>query len=212
MYRPPSGDPEIAFNLITETVKKIKLDVSRPSIILLGDFNIDCSTNKGPSRQISLLNSFSINNGLPQYIDRPTGFGPTSSSNIVLIFTDSQHVSYHGTLACYVSDHVPTFLVIKKHKETYVKTSFVGRSYRNYHKDELHELLNLHNWGSYYASFDVNTAWDHLFSVIHKLANKLCPIKTFYIKRNRPPWFNDEITELSKNQDKFFRTGRRHND
>lgn len=96
----------------------------------------------------------------------------------------------------------------KKHKETYSKTTFSGRSYLNYRKEILHELLNSYNWGAYYASSDIDTAWDILYTVILKFANKLCPVKTFHIKRDRPPWFSDEITELSKNRDELFKTGK----
>lgn len=37
IYRPPSGNLEIALNLLTETVSKIRLDNNRHTIILLGD-------------------------------------------------------------------------------------------------------------------------------------------------------------------------------
>lgn len=75
----------------------------------------------------------------------------------------------------------------------------------------MHEFLNSHNWGPYYASFDVDTAWNYLYSIILSISNQLCPIKTFHIKRDRPPWFSDEITELSKNRDEFFKIGKKQN-
>lgn len=40
----------------------------------------------------------------------------------------------------------------------------------------------------------------------------LCPVKTFHIKRDRPPWFSDDITELSKHRNDFFRLGRKNKD
>lgn len=94
IYRPPSGNLEVAFNLLTEVVSKIRLDTSRHTIILLGDFNIDCNINKNQSKQATLLNNFSVNNNLVQFIDRPTRFGPMSSSIIDLILTDSRFVSF----------------------------------------------------------------------------------------------------------------------
>lgn len=117
IYRPPSGNPDVALDYITDIVKKIKLDTSRHTIVLLGDFNIDCSKNKQQTRQFSLLNNFSLNYDLHQFIDRPTHFGSISSSTIDLMLTDSKYVSFHGTIAYYVSDHIPTFLVLKKHKD-----------------------------------------------------------------------------------------------
>lgn len=181
IYHPPAGNLEAAFNIISETVRKIRLDTSRHTIILLGDFNVDCSPNKDQTRHALLLKNFAVNNGLQQFIDRPMRFGPVFSSIIDLMFTDSKFVSYHGTIAYYVSDHIPTFLVIKKPKETYTKASFIGRSYLKYCKDELQESITSYNWGSYYASFDVNTAWDLLYSFILKLSNIMCPVKTFHI-------------------------------
>lgn len=73
----------------------------------------------------------------------------------------------------------------------------------------MHRILSSYNWGSFYASFDVDTAWESLYTVLLKLSNQFCPFKTFYIKRDRPPWFTDEITELSKNRDDLFKTGKR---
>lgn len=132
IYRPPSGNVETAINLITDMVKKIHLDTSRHSIIMMGDFNIDYSLNKDQNRYTTLLKNFSTN--LPQLINQPTRFGPVSSSIIDLMCSDSKAVSYHGTISFYVSDHIPTFLVIKKHKQQYNKTKFTGRSYLNYNK------------------------------------------------------------------------------
>lgn len=117
IYRPPSGNVEEALNLITDTVRKIRLDTSRHSIIVLGDFNIDHNSNKDQTRQALLLKDYSINNGLPQYIDKPNRFGHTSSSILDLMFTDSKFVDYCGTVAFYMSDHIPPFLVIKKHRD-----------------------------------------------------------------------------------------------
>lgn len=212
VYRPPSGNIDMALKILDEVLIKIKSDRSRFSIILLGDFNIDVSLNKKDVRLTNLIKNFSTENGLNQYIDRPTRFGPISCSIIDLIFSDSGNVSYYGTLNYHISDHIPIFIVIKKHKESYPKVIFIGRTYLNYSKDLLHNILTSHNWGRFYAAFDVDTAWVLLFSAILAAANKLRPIKNFHIKQDLPPWFSDDITELSKNCDEFFRIGRKNKD
>lgn len=56
---------------------------------------------------------------------------------------------------------------------------------------------------------DVDEAWAILFNFILNECNRQCPIKEFKIRRDRPAWFSDEITELSCNRDELFSIGRR---
>lgn len=139
----------------------------------------------------------------PQLIDVPTRFGPTHSTTIDLILTDSKYPSSHGTINFNASDHLPIYLTIKKQKELYTKTRFTGRSYSTYDKNILQTNLKDLNWGRFYGTLDVDEAWSILFNSILTECDKQCPIKEFRIRRDRPIWFSDEITELSCNRDEL---------
>lgn len=175
--------------------------------MILGDFNIDmqCKRNN-PNRD--KLNAFCTENDMVQLIEVPTRFGPTNSTTIDLILTDAKYRHQHGTVNYNVSDHLPIYLSIKKPKETYTKVSFSGRSYALYDKVLFQSNLTKINWGRYYGTFDVDEAWDILYTAILNECDRQCPIKEFKIRRNRPVWFSDEITELSCNRDELNSIGR----
>lgn len=52
---------------------------------------------------------------------------------------------------------------------------------------------------------DVNLAWDELYPVILSVCDEFYPLKTFYIKKKRSPWYNDDLAELAANRDDFYR-------
>lgn len=59
---------------------------------------------------------------------------------------------------------------------------------------------------------DVDIAWEELFNTILKESDTMCPIKEFHIRKEKPPWFSDELLELSANCDNLFKEARREND
>lgn len=85
---------------------------------------------------------------------------------------------------------------------------FQGRSYKHYDEDSFRLKLCNTNWGRFYASFDVNTAWDELFNPIIKIADEMCPAKVFNIKNKKPSWCNDELIEPAANRDEFYGIGK----
>ena len=59
---------------------------------------------------------------------------------------------------------------------------------------------------------DVNEAWNYLFNQILLEANMTCPLTTFKFKRDRPPWYNDELRDLSVNRDYIYKVATRSGD
>lgn len=114
------------------------------------------------------------------------------------------NIIHHGVLNYNISDHIPCFVIIKKSKETYTKCKFMGRSYLNYQKAQLHEMLLQLNWGRLYGCSDVNQAWSILYSTLLDCCDKLCPTKEFNIRRDKPPWYTDDLYELAKSRDELF--------
>lgn len=142
--------------------------------------------------------------------DTPTRYSITGrKTTIDLFLTDSHIVSQHGSINYNVSDHLPVYLVLKKLKETYQSTTFSGRCYTHYDKEEFQNRLFYTNWGRFVAMVDVDHAWDFFFNTILKEANHMCPHKKFIVRRDHPPWFNTDLIELSANRDNLYRLGRR---
>lgn len=88
IYRPPSGNVAVALNLITEMITKLKENRQRYNFVILGDFNIDMQCKRANPDRDKLV-AFCTENELVQLIDTPTRYGPTHSSTIDLILTDS---------------------------------------------------------------------------------------------------------------------------
>lgn len=210
IYRPPSGNIDVALNIIHECISKVNASRKRHTIILLGDFNLDVSISKRQTGYYKLLMDMCANFGLQQLIDRPTRYGPTSTSIIDLIITDCGNIASQGV--CKISDHIPCYIIIKKSKESYTKCKFKGRTYQGYNKAQLHELLLQHNWGKFYGCSVVNLAWSLLFSKLLDCCDKLCPVKIFNTRKDKPPWYTDDLYELAKTRDELFLNGRKSKD
>lgn len=67
-------------------------------------------------------------------------------------------------------------------------------------------------WGRLYGCFDVNDTWDILLQKILCECNLMCPVTDFYIRKDHPPWFNNDILELAANRDALYNEGRRCKD
>lgn len=210
VYRPPSGNLAVFFDKLTSIFEKLNSTERNFNTIMCGDFNIDVS--KESLRGVSLIKRFCSNFGYSQLIDCPTRYGFGENSSIIdLFFTDCKYVASSGAIDFNCSDHLPTYVTIKKAKESYSKTSFLGRSYTDYNKEVFQtELLGL-NWGRLYGTSDVNEAWEIVYNEILLIVERTCPMKEFRIRRDHPPWFNHEIIELSANRDSLYRLSRQKN-
>lgn len=97
--------------------------------------------------------------------------------------------------------------MIKKAKEVYQSTEFQGRSFRHYGKEAFQKSLYDHNWGRLYGCLDVNDTWDIVFKKLLHECDLLCPVKDFHIRKDHPPWFNNDILEMTGNRDTLYKEG-----
>ena len=102
VYRAPNKPLENYINQLNSVILKLPND---SEFILLGDFNVDLSTNsRSPSRQ--MLNNFSRQLHLDQVITQPTRITETSQTMIDLIFVNNSHrIVRNGVIPCSLSDH-----------------------------------------------------------------------------------------------------------
>ena len=114
VYRPPSGNLEIALNLIES--KLINIHGQNPGdIVILGDMNVDMLAKNDP--KTVKYKSFIKSVNLSQLIDRPTRYGVHKASLIDHCLTNREDY-YHlvGTLETGLSDHDLIFVSRKKKK------------------------------------------------------------------------------------------------
>lgn len=179
-------------------------------VIICGDFNVDVGKPSHPSSK--LTSDFCSNMGLTQLIKRPTRYGVARNSIIDLVMTNCQYVASADIVNFNCSDHLPVYITIKKHKETYAKAKFYGSSYRHYVKEDFQRIIYNRNWGRLFGTWNVDEAWDIIFNVINTTADKFCPKKQFQVKKDHPAWFNHDIIELSANRDMLYPLAHRSKD
>lgn len=129
-----------------------------------------------------------------------------------MILSSFNHTHVTGIVTTSLSDHYPTFLIKKMVLVQQEKISFQGRRYRDLDVDQFNRYLRSYNWGRFFAAMEVDLAWNELFSVILAASYEFCPLKTFHIKKKRPPWFNDDMVELAANRDDFYGRGKKNKD
>lgn len=204
IYRPPKGKVESAVTGLQKLCDKL-LETTGDKIIH-GDFNINY-LNKS-CRWSKKLKEWEIHNGLFQCIKTPTRITPTSSSMIDLCFSNVKFVSNTGTLNLNVSDHLATFITKKKIREKKQEKRFEGRDYRKLTVEAVREILGQPANNHACEIVDPNLLWYNLRGRYDEVNDKLCPIREYKIKRDRPEYFTTEISNLILTRDKLFKKAR----
>ena len=142
IYRPPDGDIEDFCETLTNDTNDISL-VGNRDIFILGDFNINYDQKGSPNMRS--LSEFEQLTNFHQLILQPT----RANDTIDLIFTNCTDISQAGVYDILISDHDLIFCTRKKSKIRYNHIEFQGRTYRNYNKEILQNLLTNTNWEIY---------------------------------------------------------------
>lgn len=189
-YRPPSGNCNLAITALKTLCDSICTNNKQQDIVIVGDLNIDSLSE---SYNKVLLSEFCYEFSFTSNITIPTRETLHSSSSIDVIISSMSHITSSGIFKNYMSDHFPTFLIKKKMPFKHPKASFQGRSYKEFDKDLFCENLRSYNWGRFYGTYDIDQAWDEMFSIISEECDNMCPSKTFYIKSDKPTWYTDDL-------------------
>ena len=199
VYRPPSGIYKKFCDAIYESVSNAELK-DNSDIFIMGDMNIDMLDLNSPikkelentMRRLGLIN---INKCFTRH-------SKNKDSCIDLIFSNSDCIESHGLLDWNVSDHMGIYLTRKRKKFITKKTTFEGRSYRNYIKEDFQWSIINENWDQFYKTDDVNEAWGIMKNIISSKLESMCPIKMFKVNEYRDAWITNELLEriLDKNR------------
>ena len=174
------------------------------NIILTGDFNIDISNPE--NKQTQILNNIYQTYGLTQILDKPTRYSnqngkPTILDHFWLNENELPQVEKAGTFIG-ISDHLGTYLKLKKQKNPVNIKNVRFRNFRKYNVDEfnedLHEALSSSSIQQHIESENINSAMKELISTIQNSINKFAPINEIRIvkKAKLIPWFTKELREL----------------
>ena len=212
IYRPPQGDYKKACKTIREAIGEANLK-DNAEIYLLGDFNIDLRDRKGLATKELL--SLATHWGLKAQINGVTrpNWGNVNSgrrgSCIDNIFINSEHIAGAETLDWNFSDHMAVAIKRKRERIRHEKVTFEGRSYKNYVKEDMQQLLIQAGWRDFYESRDPAFYWEYLLSQVRQYLNRTCPQKKFKVNVIREPWLKNEMIEEIKDKDRLLRTAKR---
>lgn len=146
LYRPPTGNCQCALDKLSEICNELSCVTKRFDLLIVGDINIDTLKETPNTR---LLAEFCGEFGLHSNVSIPTRESIDTSSCIDVVLSNMCHIDNSGIITSSLSDHYPLFLVKKKSKIKYRKTSFTGRSYRDFDSELFGERLCRHNWGRF---------------------------------------------------------------
>ena len=205
LYRPPQGNSKTFLKYLDDTVSLIKKD--NVDIFIMGDFNIDFLEKRDETikKTESLINQW----GCSKLISEVTRYDTQKNSCIDQIITNSDIVLSSGVADTNLSDHQLIFVQRKKCKMPTKKASFIGRSYRNYDENVFKNNLVEHDWREFFANEKPNIQWDIMLSKIIEVADEMCPVKTYNIKRFKDPWITPEKLEMIRDKDNALRKAKR---
>ena len=213
IYRPPQGDYKKACKLIHNAIKDADLK-DNVEIFVLGDFNIDMKDRK--STKTKELDFTMSTWGLKQLIKGLTRMGLVDGvikgSCIDNIFSNSESIAESKIINWNISDHLMVGVKRKRTKAFHHRVMFKGRSYKNYVREDLQEILVNDSWDQFYNSRSPASCWDIIVSRVRSYLNVKCPQKLFKVKEVREPWVNDEILEEIKDKDRLLRIAKRTRD
>ena len=182
-------------NYINQLNSVILILPNDSEFILLGDFNVDRSTNcRSPSRQ--MLNNFSRQLHLYQVITEPTRITETSQTMIDLIFVNnSPRIVRNGVIPCSLSDHSLVFFVFKSGVPKAPPRTIEYRSYKHYNKQSFLQDLKDTDWSAVVDDSDINTTVNNWCKQFIDLAYQHAPIKNMKVKGISIPWMTVEISQ-----------------
>ena len=207
LYRPPQGDVSKCIDFLDNVLSDI--DLQKIEVFLMGDLNLDIS-DKNNAMVKSLLN-MTKQLGLRQLILEPTRYSPIKDSCIDLLFTNSDIISKVGVSNVNLSDHQMILLTRKKAKFLKHKCEFIGRSYRNYNRNDFQNRIRTSNWDFLDdgMNIDIDRQWNLFEQNISIVLDEMCPKKTFRIKQVKQPWITPRLLELILDKDKAMKKAKK---
>lgn len=145
---------------------------------------------------------------LTQLITNPTRVDSNSATTIDLCFTNLKYIRLAGVMEQTLSDHLPTFVLKKKLKRAKIKKEFKGRDYKCLNSDQIRENLSLLIPDTIEEGIEPDIIWNRVQESCVRVADSICPIKTFLIKDDKPTYLVGNIGEEMVLRNKLFHRAR----
>ena len=206
VYKPPRG-------VVSEFVKELTTIVEHPllkgkEIWIAGDTNVDFK--KRNSNKCKKLLAFLKKQKLKHLRTGPTRLHPLGSTIIDQIYTNAAFKCRSGNVNEYLSDHIPIYAIHKKDRNDNKKAKVIGRSYKNYNKDNLVDHVNELATSDNTDSLNANEMCSLLSGGITAYLDKACPIKELTITEADAAGFDDVVRVEVKERQSALRSAVGH--
>lgn len=170
---------------------------------IMGDFNIDLSSNNSNSKEwLDFTSIFQ----LTQLIKEPTRVTATTSTLIDHFFTTNpDKVRAVKVAKIGLSDHYPICAVLKScFGLKNCHTSITYRSYKDFDQKAFLEDLQQCPWHQLDNLNHVDETLDKWYELFNNVINKHLPLKSKRVKNiQQPDWMTDEIIHVMKQRDSY---------
>ena len=163
--------------------------------------------NKSVPSDVKSYQEFCTFFGLKQLIIVPTRV-TTGSSTIIdhVLASFPERVTQSGVIDIGLSDHQLIYCTrkisrIKRGSHKQIKLL----SFKHYTVHLFEQELSKLNFPNYRNFNDINEAYNDFIQKIMNVIDKVAPLKERWVKQNSQEWFDGEIADEIKNQDKLFR-------
>lgn len=206
VYRPPKGNTTLFIEQL-KTYLRNNYNEKCMDLLIFGDFNIDMM--KQNHVDVKKVHNFMSAFSLSQKINECTRIEKNSRSLLDPIITNIRYVLSAKAYNINLSDHLPVVLIYKKTRECIKPNTITCRSYNNENITSFRESIRNTNWSNFLLIEDPNILWDKMFSKFIEILNDTCPLKTFTVTRDRPPYITHEIIIMGRERDKLFKVARK---
>lgn len=186
IYRSPSGNIDVFFNLLDCFLTKLSSRYSRPNIVLMGDMNINTMVDSQVSRRFrDCIQSHGTIDLLSHVPTRVTLNGSSSIDHVITNFNnieDSKVVNGH------ISDHFGQILTIRTNTPNNRKIENKIEYRRIFSQNNIKLLksdLKKESWNSVYTAQDTNSKWNNFLGILTWHLDASCPLKKVELNRNK---------------------------
>ena len=212
MYRPPAGCMKIFLDELNGSLKYIFEKTGSGEHIVMGDYNVDFShKEKHTCKKLKdIMNDY----GLRYHSTGYTRITAHSKSTIDLMFSDMHNVFEVGVKSIVISDHLPTYIIRKKMRNSIEKEQIEIRKMWNYSLENLEEMIRAdERWMNFWENnVSVDELWDIMYNIFLDAVNSLCPIIKKTVQKNRPSWVTKEVTDAISEKNRLYNVARDKND
>lgn len=203
-YRAPNFPLTNFIDELNTSISKLPDNIE---LVILGDFNVDLSSNLNGNRPLrSKLKSLSNRHNLEQLIQSPTRITADKESTIDLIFVNNNYrVTEKGVLNLALSDHCMVYCVIKAGVPKVPPRFIEYRSYKHYDKNLFLQDLRNVDWQPVYDFDDVNDAINTWCNLYTNVADQHAPTKKQRIKGLKTPWMTSYLSNLMHDRDYYHK-------